>query len=128
MKAIALPTSKPLPPPKAITPSQLFFLKVSTPSLTLVPVGFPTTLEYNSTEIPFFFKDNIVKIPSAFIIDKAGWKGYREGSVGISDQHALVLIAYEETSGNEILSFARKIIDDVFNKTGIKLEIEPSVV
>ncbi len=81
-----------------------------------------------SSEIPFFLKDNLVKIPSAFIIDKAGWKGYREGSVGISDQHALVLIAYEETSGNEILSFARKIIDDVFNKTGIKLEIEPSVV
>ena len=88
--------------------------------------------EYNdlnlSSDVPIFIKDNIVKIPSAYLIDKAGWKGYREGGIGISDQHALVLIAYEETSGNEILNFAHKIIDDVFSKTKIKLEIEPSVI
>lgn len=55
-------------------------------------------------------------------------KDIEKGGIGISDQHALVLIAYEETSGNEILNFAHKIIDDVFSKTKIKLEIEPSVI
>ena len=55
MNATALPTSRPLPPPKAITPSQLFFLKLSTPSLTLLPVGFPTTFEYNLVLIFFSF-------------------------------------------------------------------------
>ena len=39
---------KPLPPPKAITPLQLFLLKLSTPSFTFLPVGFPITFEYNS--------------------------------------------------------------------------------
>ena len=56
MQATALPPSKPLPPPKAIMPSQLFLLKQLTPSVTFVPVGLPTTLEYNSTKIPFYFK------------------------------------------------------------------------
>ena len=48
---MAFPTSKPLPPPKAITPSQFFLLKKSTPSLTFLPVGLPTTLENISAKL-----------------------------------------------------------------------------
>ena len=60
IKAIAFPTSNPLPPPKAITPSQLFFLKLSTPSFTFVPVGLPTTFEYNLVDN--LFLSNIDKV------------------------------------------------------------------
>ena len=45
IKEIVFPTSNPLPPPNAITPSFLLVLKIFTPSLTLLPVGFPTTFE-----------------------------------------------------------------------------------
>ena len=33
-----------------------------------------------------------------------------------------------ETSGEEIIQFANDIIEDVFLKTGIKLEIEPTLI
>ena len=45
IKAIAFPTSNPLPPPKAITPSHLFLLYSLTPSSTFSPVGFPVKLK-----------------------------------------------------------------------------------
>ena len=42
---MALPTSSALPPPIAITLSQLLFLNTSTPSSTFSPVGFPEKFE-----------------------------------------------------------------------------------
>ena len=81
-----------------------------------------------SSDVPIFINDNHVKISSAFLIEKAGWKGVRRGGVGISNQHSLVLITYEEVSGAEVLSFAQEIIRDVFVSNGLKLEIEPTVI
>ena len=79
-------------------------------------------------EIPVYFEGDDIKISAAFLIEKFGWKGFREGNVGISDQHALVLVTYEETPGDEILKFANKIINQIFSITGIKLEIEPTLI
>lgn len=79
-------------------------------------------------KVPIFHNEEGVKIPSAFLIEDAGWKGYRKGNIGISDNHSLVLITYAETSGEEIIKFANDIIEDVFLKTGIKLEIEPTLI
>ena len=77
---------------------------------------------------PLFIQDNYIKIPSAYLIESCGWKGKRRGGVGVSEKHSLVLVNYEQVSGNLILSFANNLIDDVFNKTNIKLEIEPSLI
>ena len=79
-------------------------------------------------EIPAYLEGDDIKISAAFLIEKFGWKGFREGSVGISDQHALVLVTYEETPGDEILKFSNKIINQIFSITGIKLEIEPTLI
>ena len=91
-----------------------------------------TKEEYNkldiSEEIPVYFEGDNIKISTAFLIEKFGWKGFREGSVGISDQHALVLVTYNETSGEEILKFSNKIINQILSMTGIKLEIEPTLI
>ena len=38
------------------------------------------------------------------------------------------MITYKETSGQELINFANEIIKDIFHKTGIKLEIEPTVL
>jgi len=81
-----------------------------------------------SSDVPVFINDNHVKISSAFLIEKAGWKGVRQGGVGISNQHSLVLITYEDVFGAEILSFAQEIIRDVFSSNGLKLEIEPTLI
>ena len=49
-------------------------------------------------------------------------------SVGVSDLHSLVLVAYEDIKGKEILDFADEIMSDIYNKTKIKLEIEPNLI
>ena len=44
INAMAFPTSKPLPPPNAITPSQLLCLNSDTPSSTFSPNGLPVEI------------------------------------------------------------------------------------
>ena len=40
----------------------------------------------------------------------------------------LVLITYEETSGEEIVTLSNEIINDIYSKTGLQLEVEPTFV
>ena len=47
-------------------------------------------------------------------------EGVSERSLGISEQH-LVLITYEETSGEEIVTLSNEIIKDIYSKTGLQL-------
>ena len=60
---------------------------------------------------PIFKKQGSIKISSAYLIEKAGWKGKRKGNVGVSDLHSLVLVAYEDIKNRK-----GKIIDGVFVK------------
>jgi hypothetical protein len=45
MKAVTLPTSRALPPPKAMTPSQPPARKASTPAATSAPTGLEWIVE-----------------------------------------------------------------------------------
>lgn len=69
--------------------------------------------------------DTNVKIPSGWLIEKAGWKGYRENHVGVWDKQALVLVHYGGGKPHEILDLMKKIQDSVYQKFGI--EIMPEV-
>lgn len=64
------------------------------------------------------------KVPAAFLIEKAGWKGKKIGNVGVSEKHSLILINYGKARGDEMLSFSRDIINSVEEKFGIILEPE----
>ncbi|MFW6347020.1 MAG: UDP-N-acetylmuramate dehydrogenase [Cyclonatronaceae bacterium] len=69
-----------------------------------------------------------IKIPAGWLIDQAGWKGYREGAVGCWPKQALVLVNYGGASGADILAFARRIRDDVHGKYGIRLHPEVNLI
>ena len=69
-----------------------------------------------------------VKIPSAWLIEQAGFKGKRIASVGISEKQALILINYGGARPQEILSFIKKIKKAVYNKFSIKIEEEVIIV
>lgn len=69
-----------------------------------------------------------VKIPAAWLIDRAGWKGFRSGTVGVHPQQALVLINLGGATAQEILNLARRIIDDVEQKFGITLSMEVNIL
>ena len=55
-------------------------------------------------------------------------KGYSEGDVGLYEKQALVLFCAKGISSNEIFSFSEKIIEMVFEKTGIRIEQEVTVL
>ncbi len=71
---------------------------------------------------------NAAKLSAAWMIDQCGWKGYRDGDAGVSEQHALVLINHGCARGIQILDLSRRIADSVHERFGIRLEREPRVV
>jgi UDP-N-acetylmuramate dehydrogenase len=64
------------------------------------------------------------KTSAAFLIDKAGFRGIREGNVGTYPNQALIIVNYGTSDGNEIVRFMSRIRDEVKSKFGIQLEPE----
>lgn len=72
-----------------------------------------------------FKQDNgLVKLSSAQLIEKCGWKGKRHGNVGISDQHSLVLVNHGGGKAEEIVSLAEDIKNHINNAFGVNIEPE----
>lgn len=70
-----------------------------------------------------------VKIPLAWILDHAcGFRGVKKGNVGTYQNQALVLINYGNATAKEIIDLAQKMVDGVFEKTGIEIELEVEYV
>ncbi|MBW6478046.1 MAG: UDP-N-acetylmuramate dehydrogenase [Bacteroidales bacterium] len=95
----------------------------------LITQGHFNTLVSEYPEIPGFpdVSGNI-KTAAAWFIDKAGWKGYRDGDSGVHKMQALVLVNYGKASGNDILSLSEKIQKSVKEKFDVNLEREVNVV
>lgn len=68
------------------------------------------------------------KIPAAFLIEKAGLKGYKDGNVGTHINQPLVIVNYGAETGREILFFANKIKNIVLEKFGIELHSEVNII
>ena len=63
-----------------------------------------------------------VKIPAAWLIEQCGWKGYREGNVGVYERQPLVIVnATGNARPEEILALEDKITASVLNLFGIGL-------
>lgn len=70
--------------------------------------------------------DKKVKIPLAWILDNiCGFKGKRNGNVGVYKNQALVLVNYGNATSEEVTNLAQEMVDTVYEKTGI--EIFPEV-
>ncbi len=68
------------------------------------------------------------KISAAQLIERAGLKGYRLDTAGISEQHALVLVNYGDSSGHLIETLMNHIITIVRQRFNIVLTPEPLIV
>lgn len=69
-----------------------------------------------------------VKIPAAWLIERCGWKGYREGNVGCYHRQPLVIVHFGGGDGWEILRFAVRVARSVYQRFGIELEPEVRIV
>ncbi len=82
-----------------------------------------------------FYKllDGHFKLAAGWLIDACGWKGRGVGNAGVHPNHALVLINKgRETgtpaTGGEVMTLAGAIQTSVYERFGIRLEIEPVVL
>lgn len=64
------------------------------------------------------------KISAGWLIENAGWKGKRLGNVGMYEKQALILVNYGNASAENIIELCNRVIQDVENKFGIRLESE----
>ena len=69
-----------------------------------------------------------VKLAAGWLIEQTGWKGVRDGNVGVHKDQALVLVNYGNATGKEVWDFSEKIKNAVFKKFGVELEREVNCV
>jgi len=72
--------------------------------------------------------DGQVKLAAGWLIERAGWKGFREGDAGVHRLQALVLVNYGAATGVQLLSLAQRIQADIALRFAVELEIEPNVL
>ena len=72
--------------------------------------------------------DSMVKVPAGWLIEQAGWKGYRTGDAGVHTKQALVLVNYDAATGHQILALAKQVQDSVQEKFGVSIVPEVNIV
>ncbi len=82
-------------------------------------------LQKDYPNIPSYPEPNgKVKVPAGWLIEQAGWKGWRDEHVGVYEKQALVLVHYGGGSGHDIVELAHKIQVSVEEKFGIQISPE----
>ena len=122
-RAVCLIRSEKLPDPRVLGNAGSFFKN------PLIPQSTADALLAKYPDLVAFPQgDGQVKLAAGWLIERAGWKGYREGDVGVHRLQALVLVNYGQATGQQILRLAEKIQADILERFGVRLEIEPNVV
>ncbi|MFC5698497.1 UDP-N-acetylmuramate dehydrogenase [Pseudomonas sp. GCM10022186] len=72
--------------------------------------------------------DGLVKLAAGWLIERAGWKGFRDGDAGVHRLQALVLVNYGAATGSQLHELAQRIRADIVAKFGVELEMEPNLI
>lgn len=119
---IAIRRSK-LPDPKEIGNSGSFFKN------PVIPKSHFLRLQTQFPDIPHYIvSEEEIKIPAGWLVEKCGYKGMRFGDAGVHKNQALVLVNYNNATGEQLLSLAKKIQQSVAKKFEINLEMEVNIL
>lgn len=121
-KAICAIRSEKLPDPAVLGNAGSFFKNPLVPADVAVRIkqAHPGLVAYPQP-------DGQVKLAAGWLIEKAGWKGFREGDAGVHALQSLVLVNYGSASGHDLLNLAQRIQADVLERFGVTLEMEPNL-
>lgn len=112
-----------LPDPKVMGNAGSFFKNpvVETKLAEQLKASYPTLPVYPASE-------GNSKLAAGWLIEQAGWKGFRRGDAGVHEKQALVLVNYGDASGKEIFELSEEIRQSVQEKFGVELEREVNVI
>ncbi len=112
--------SSKLPDPKLLGNSGSFFKN------PVIRKELYNSLQSKYAGMPVYpISNEEVKVPAGWLIEQAGFKGYRIEDAGVHDKQALVLVNYGNATGDNLWDLALQIKDEVYKK--FKINIEPEV-
>ena len=80
-------------------------------------------------DVPAFkLKENKYKIPAAWLIETAGFKGKNYGNFGVHQNQPLVLVNYADAKGEDIYKLSISISKIIVKIFDIKLEAEVNII
>ena len=121
-KAVMQIRNSKLPNPKEIGNAGSFFKNPE------IPLADFEVLQHTYPDIVGYpIAGNMVKVAAGWMIEKAGWKGYREDDAGCHSKQALVLVNHGHATGTAIFALSEKIIADVHEQFGIYLHREVNI-
>lgn len=112
-----------LPDPRRIGNAGSFFKnpEISESAFARLKAEWPNIVAFPTT-------NKTVKLAAGWLIEQAGWKGFREGDAGVHDKQALVLVNHGNASGLDILTLSQKIQISIQERFGVRLECEVNVL
>lgn len=115
--------SEKLPDPAVLGNAGSFFKNplISAEHAARLRDQYPDLVEYTQA-------DGQVKLAAGWMIERAGFKGYREGDAGVHRLQALVLVNYGAATGQQIIALAQQIQYKIQQLFEVTLEIEPNVL
>lgn len=93
-----------------------------------IPISQFESLKKIYEQLPGYPNDNGMKVPAAWLLEKAGWKGKTFGEIGVHKHQPLVLVNYGKGDGLAIKELSEQIQKDILEKFGILLHPEVNFV
>lgn len=112
-----------LPDPKELGSAGSFFKN------PVVSQGTLDKIKITNPDVPHYaVADGDFKLPAAYLIDQAGWKGKTFGNYGVHKDQALVIVNYGGANGTDIWQLALDIQASVKERFGVELTPEVNVI
>ena len=108
-----------LPSPTKLANCGSFFKNpiISAEQYTNLQKCFPTIPGYT-------IDDNLIKVPTAWLLEQQGFKGFKQGDVGCYEKQPLVLVNFGDGTADQLIALISLIIETIDSHYNIRLEPE----